>query len=50
MNENDSEELESGCETDDNNGTNRKKYLLFKLHKDMVNYKMGVRNIFCYQM
>lgn len=36
---NENEELESECESDENNGTTKKKCQIFKLQKDMANYK-----------
>lgn len=44
--EDDGEELESGCETDEENGCNRNKYLVFKLSKNMVDYKWELRTFF----
>lgn len=40
--DNESEDLENGCESDDSNGVMRKKYPMFKLQKDMFNYKWNV--------
>ena len=36
---NESEKLENGCESDESSGTTKKKYHMFKLKKDMPNYK-----------
>lgn len=36
---NGSEKLENVCESDENNETAKKKYPIFKLHKDTANYK-----------
>lgn len=37
--ENEYEELESGCESDEDSGTTKKKYPIFKLQKNLANYK-----------
>lgn len=37
--ENESEELESGCESDGSSGATKKRYPMFKLRKDVSNYK-----------
>lgn len=46
ISENESEKLESGCESDENSGTTEKKYLIFKLQKHMVNYKLELGTYF----
>ncbi|XP_058753673.1 uncharacterized protein LOC131626849 [Vicia villosa] len=37
--DNDSDDLQSGCDSDDSSGINRKKYPLYKEKKNMSNYK-----------
>lgn len=44
--DNESEDLENGCESEDNSGVRRKKYPMFKLQKDMSNYKWDVEMYF----
>lgn len=41
-NDNESEELENRCESDDNNGATKKKYPMFKLLRDLSDYKWEV--------
>lgn len=44
--ENENEELESGCESDEDSETTNKKYPIFKLQKNMVNYKWELGKYF----
>lgn len=44
--DNESEDLECECDGDDSSGVMRKKYRIFKLQKDMSNYKWEVRMYF----
>lgn len=47
--ENDNEELKNECESDENNRASRKKHLVFKLQKDMTNYKWNLGTYFTFK-
>lgn len=46
--ENDSEELKTVCEIGEQNGINRKKYLVFKLQKNVKFFKWELGTFFFY--